>query len=160
MEKAFKSILFEGVVLAILLSQIIQPTTVIGRSMYPHLKDGDYLVLNKKAYVFEEPEYGDIITFPRDGELLIKRIIGKPGDTIVIKGGKVYRNGSRVDDYVADDVITEPEMTVKLNSNQYFVLGDNREGSLDSRNHEVGTVKEDEIEGKAIFRLYPHMGKL
>ena len=162
MEKAFDSIvliLTEGIVLAILILHFISPARVIGCSMYPHLEELDYLVCNEGAYIIGEPEYGDIIIFKKDKHY-IKRVIGKPGDTIVIKGGKVYRNGSRIEDYVADGVITGPEMTVELDQDEYFVLGDNRECSTDSREEDFGTVKKDEIVAKAVFRICPNPGWL
>ena len=72
----------------------------------------------------------------------------------------MYRNGNRIEDYVDDEVITDPEMAVELDQDEYFVLGDNRENSGDSREERIGTVKEDEIRAKAVFRLYPHMGRI
>ena len=114
--------------------------------------------MNKNIYRHSDPEYGDIIIFPREGKLLIKRVIGKPGDTIDIKEGKVYRNGEAIDDYT--DLYTEPEMTRALDEDEYFVLGDNRTVSLDSRSPDVGTVRKSEIIGKAFLRLFPRTGKI
>ena len=150
--------IFAGIGLALLILQFVQPTLVSGDSMDPYLKHHDYLIMNKNIYRHSDPEYGDIIIFPREGKLLIKRVIGKPGDTIDIKEGKVYRNGEAIDDYT--DLYTEPEMTRALDEDEYFVLGDNRTVSLDSRSPDVGTVRKSEIIGKAFLRLFPRTGKI
>ena len=146
-----------GVALAFLVLQFIQPTLVNGDSMDPYLKNGDYLIMNKVAYTKSDPEYGDVIIFPREGHLLIKRVIGKPGDKIEIRDGKVYKNGEQ-SDFV--DVYTEPEMTVTLKDDEYFCLGDNRDVSKDSRDVGVGNIKKSEIRGKAVIRLFPRPGKI
>ena len=146
-----------GVALAFLVLQFIQPTLVNGDSMDPYLKNGDYLIMNKVAYTKSDPEYGDVIIFPREGHLLIKRVIGKPGDKIEIRDGKVYKNGEQ-SDFV--DVYTEPEMTVTLKDDEYFCLGDNRDVSKDSRDVGVGNIKKSERRGKAVIRLFPRPGKI
>lgn len=147
-----------GIGLALLILQFVQPTLVNGDSMDPYLKNGDYLIMNKFIYKHSEPEYGDVVIFPRDGKLLIKRVIGKPGDKIEIKEGKVYRNDTAIEDYV--DIYTEPELVRTLDEDEYFCLGDNRSVSLDSRYDEVGNVKKKEIRGKAFVRIFPHPGKI
>lgn len=147
-----------GVVLALIILTFIQPTLVNGDSMSPYLEDGDYLIMNKTAYNNSDPEYGDVIVFKNDGKLLIKRVIGKPGDAIEIKDGKVYRNNKAIDDYV--NVYTEPDISTKLSDDQFFVLGDNREVSLDSRFPDVGNISKSDIRGQAVLRLFPHFGKI
>lgn len=160
MNNVTKSILtaFAGVALAVIVLTFIRPVLVSGDSMYPYLKDKDYLIMMKKAYKDKDPEYGDIVVFPRSGVLIIKRVIGKPNDTIEIRDGKVYRNHEAINDYT--DSYTEPNMTVVLDKNEYFCLGDNREISLDSRDPRIGTVKRSEIKGKAVIRLFRKFGKI
>lgn len=145
-----------GVVLALIILAFIQPTLVNGDSMSPYLEDGDYLIMNKTAYENADPDYGDVIVFKNDGKLLIKRVIGKPGDSIEIKDGNVYRNGELIDDYV--DIYTEPEVSTELDYGEFFVLGDNREVSLDSRFPDVGNVQRSTICGRVILRLFPNFG--
>ena len=145
-----------GVVLALIILAFIQPTLVNGDSMSPYLNDGDYLIMNEYAYKNADPEYGDVIVFKSDGKLLIKRVIGKPGDTIEITDGSVYRNGELIDDYV--DIYTEPEVSTQLEYEEFFVRGDNREVSLDSRFPDVGNVRKGTILGQAVLRLFPNFG--
>ena len=142
----------------------IQPHQVKGLSMYPTLDNGEYLLTNKVTYRFSQPQFGDIIIFraPHNEEYeYIKRIIGLPGDKIKISKGKFYLNGVVLDEslYLADDIITFQERYLKENveitvpPDSYFVAGDNRPHSSDSR--DFGPVPEDNIVGKAWLRYWP-----
>lgn len=152
-----------AVIVAVIILQFIKPTFVKETSMMPTLQEYNFLFLSKQAYRFGEPKQGDICVFHTklktqtgDEKLLIKRIIGLPGDTINIKDGKVSINGEVLDEpytlenytsgYVEDQVVPEDSL---------FVMGDNRQNSVDSRDPNVGFVKIDDVYGKAIFRLYP-----
>lgn len=137
-----------------------QRTEVIGSSMVPTLEDGNQLITDKITYRFREPERFDIIVFPHgsEKEYYIKRIIGMPGETVNIdEDGTIYIDGSVLEeDYGYGR--TEPQergAEVVLSDNEYFVLGDNREVSLDSRYTEVGNIPRSIIIGRAWLRLYP-----
>jgi len=134
----------------------VQSNVVIGPSMEPDLHDGQRLLVNRAVYWFSDPERGDVITFHApDGhqEDYIKRIIGLPGDTIEIKAGAVFVNGSQLDEpYIADApgyVVGELEVP----PDNYFVLGDNRRNSNDS--HSGWTVPRTNIIGKAWLSIWP-----
>lgn len=151
------------VVLAfLLLNYVAQRTLVDGTSMNPTLQNNDSVLVEKLSYRFGEPERYDIIVFrflPKEETYYIKRIIGLPGETVQIIDGYVYINGELLeDDPLADDVMdiagraSEP---ITLGENEYFVLGDNRNGSSDSRMESVGNVTESQIVGKAFIRIWP-----
>ena len=137
-----------------------QRTEVIGSSMVPTLEDGNQLITDKITYRFREPKRFEIIVFPHEPnhEYYIKRIIGMPGETVEIANdGTIYINGEVLEeDYGYGD--TRPEAlsgSVELGEDEYFVLGDNREVSLDSRYFEVGNIPRSIIIGRAWLRLYP-----
>lgn len=135
-----------------------QKTHVIGKSMEPTLHDGDQLVIDKLSYRFGEIERFDIIVFPYEPKLYyIKRVIGLPGETISIEDGHVLVDGERVDDAFGFDIIEEygNNLPITVPDNEYFVMGDNRNNSSDSRYTDVGTISEDEIIGKAFVRIWP-----
>jgi signal peptidase I len=148
---------------AILVSSFIilfvyQPVKVEGSSMEPGLEDQERIFINKLVYRLENIQHGDIVVFryPRDPrKSFIKRVIGVPGDTIRISRGHVYRNGQLVaESYVTEEFADErsyPETVVPANS--YFVLGDHRSMSNDSR--DFGPVQRDFIYGKAVFGYWP-----
>jgi signal peptidase I len=125
------------------------PAKVSGDSMYPTLHNKDRGFINRFATVFN---YGDIIIFKEDGELLVKRILGKPGDTITIRNGQVYRNNLIVvETYLKSETYTSVgigSQIVILRTNEYFVLGDNRDNSSDSR--DFGAVNKSNILGKFV----------
>ena len=147
-----------------------QRTVVDGDSMYPYLKDKDNIIVEKLSYRFGEIERYDIIVFnyhdpfKKEDVYYIKRVIGMPGETIYIKDGLVclvdengedvylnedygyYSDAKKMQSYLAAVPITIPE-------GQYFVLGDNRNNSYDSR--QIGLIKEEDILGKAWLRFYP-----
>lgn len=158
-----------AVLIAILIMQFIRPTIVKQSSMEPTFYENHYLILSKQAYGLfgNEPQPGEIVVFQSDlldengrEKLLIKRVIGVPGDTIQIRNGKVYRNGDLLkEEYLAEGCLTYPEYvdeeTYRVPTGQYFLMGDHREVSVDSRAEEVGFVPGDLIVGKVVFRLYP-----
>lgn len=153
-----------GIVVAIVVIQFIMPTMVEGISMEPNLESGDYLLVSKQAYTNDRtPEKGDVIVFvshqkDADGKYkkLVKRVIAVPGDTVAVEGGKVYINGEEInDDYTKDGITNGEVVPVEVPEGSVFCLGDNRLHSTDSRFLEVGFVREETIEGKAFFRVYP-----
>lgn len=137
-----------------------QRTVVIGSSMEPTLYDEDNLIVDKISYRFHEPERYDVIVFPyEDGTYYIKRIIGMPGETVRIdENGSIYINEERISESYGKEVIEDPgcaEDDIILGENEYFVLGDNRNNSMDSRDERVGLISGDEIIGKAFLRIFP-----
>ena len=140
-----------------------QRTTVSGESMYDTLDDGDNLWINKFTYRFNDPERFDIVVFPyQDSSVFyIKRIIGLPGEKIRIdKEGTIYINNEPLkEDYgyevINPDMIGRADHNIVLGEDEYFVMGDNRNNSKDSRFEDVGNIKRDELEGKAVLRIWP-----
>ena len=138
-----------------------QRTMVDGSSMEPTLSDGDNLIVDKISYRFKEPERYDIIVFPyrhAENTYYIKRIIGLPGETIQIIDGYVYINGEELGEHYGMEVMLESgiaEEAIELGADEYFVLGDNRNHSSDSRDSKVGVLKRSEIIGRAWVRIYP-----
>ena len=146
-----------ALVLSVLLFKIIFNVSIVsGTSMNPTLHDGNLLLLN---HLFYEPEYNDIVVFENEERgLLVKRIIGMPGDTIEIHNSVVYRNGVPLEeDYIHSGYFGPGDMTgpVTVEDGHIFVMGDNRPDSYDSRYNGVGQVSEDLILGGAILRVYP-----
>lgn len=139
---------------------VIHNTIVRGSSMEPTLSNNDMILIDKLAYVIGEPARYDMVVFAYDQESdFIKRIIALPGETVQITNGIVYVNGFKLDSdtYGKESIknagsAAEP---ITLGDNEYFVLGDNRNNSVDSRKDSVGKVKRSEIDGRAVFRLYP-----
>lgn len=139
-----------------------QRTEVDGSSMEPTLYDGDNLIVDKISYRFRDPERFDIIVFPfqyKPETFYIKRIIGLPGETVQIDGqGNIYINGELLTEGYGREVI-KPEHIgrawepIVLGEDEYFVLGDNRNNSEDSRSGNIGPVNRDTIAGKAWFHL-------
>lgn len=140
-----------------------QRTEVSGSSMYDTLEDGDNLWINKLAYRFHDPERFDIVVFPyQDSSVYyIKRIIGLPGETVRIEeDGTIYINNEPLEENygyetISPSMIGRADEDIVLGENEYFVMGDNRNDSKDSRFEEVGNIKRDELEGKAAFRIWP-----
>ncbi|MCR5212742.1 MAG: signal peptidase I [Lachnospiraceae bacterium] len=141
---------------------VAQRTVVEGNSMSPTLKNGDNLIVSKITYKVKDPERFDIIVFPfRESKdtNYIKRIIGLPGETVQIdREGNIYINQKKLEENYGAEKIKNPGIAdepIKLGADEYFVLGDNRNDSKDSRFADVGNIKRSTIIGKAVFRLYP-----
>lgn len=160
---------------------VFQPTRVVGSSMEPNLHNNDYVFVSKLSHTFASvPEYGDIVIIDSrifrdrsikdditdpvstylsvlklteiDNHIWIKRVIGKPGDTIEIKDGKIYRNGSLLDEpYIKEAMKPAPPKKVTIPANQVYVLGDNRNNSSDSRY--IGPVPISHVLGKVVMVL-------
>ncbi len=127
---------------------------VLGKSMEPTIMDGDRVTVDREAYMDADPERGDIVLLKHDETQLIqngKRIIGLPGETITFEGGAVYVDGVKLDEpYLAPGTRTESEIKeFRIPSGSYFVLGDNRQGSADSRLW--GTIPVSAIRGKILL---------
>jgi len=134
----------------------VQSVKVVGASMEPNVHNGQYLVVSKVAYWFHPPRRGDVVVFhsPQNPDQdIIKRVIALPGETVEIKGGKVYINGTPLEEpYIAE----EPRYDLPpqyVSEDCYFVLGDNRNYSSDS--HVWGVVPEKNIIGKAWICYWP-----
>lgn len=139
-----------------------QRTVVEGSSMETTLQDGDNLIVNKVCYRVGEPKRFDIIVFPylyEDNTYYIKRVIGLPGETVYIDDeGVIYINGKELNEHYGAEIIQNAGLAatpITLAEDEYFVLGDNRNRSEDSRFSDVAEIKRDDIIGKAIFRIYP-----
>lgn len=141
---------------------VVQRTVVSGTSMLDTLKDGDNLMVEKVSYRLSDPKRFDVIVFypygREDESYYVKRIIGLPGETVQIIGDEIYIDGKLLEENYGRDPMTYSgiaEEPVKLDNDEYFVLGDNRKISKDSRYEDVGPVDRDLIEGRALFRIYP-----
>lgn len=138
-----------------------QRTHVSGESMENTLDDGDQLIVDKITYRFKDPERFDIIVFPfhyKENTYYIKRIIGLPGETVQIVDGTIYINGEVLQESYGREVIQDPGIAaepITLGEDEYFVLGDNRNQSSDSRDPSVGLIHRDEIVGRAWLRIWP-----
>ena len=162
MKELIKDIVI-ALVIVLVITAVIKPTIVKEHSMEPTLHENNYLLINKLAYKIGDEKQGDIIVFKSsledesgNAKLLIKRIIGLPGDTVTIADGKVFINGIQIhEEYLNDGITTGEVNDYVVPANHFFVMGDNRIVSIDSRNPDVGCVSEDDILGKAFVRLYP-----
>ena len=131
-------------------------TFMVGQSMSPQIEQGEAVLINKAAYTFLKPKRYDLIAFQNtDGRVCIRRVIGLPGETVNIKDGYVYINGKVPEKFFEASAGGLASEEIKLASNEYFVLGDNRVGSEDSRISTIGNVTEDMIIGNAWIRLLP-----
>lgn len=146
----------------VIITYVGQRTAVNGDSMEPTLSDGNQLIMDKLSYHFRDPERYEVIIFPcpTDPDVYyIKRVIGLPGETIQIKNEKVYIDGRELTtETYGIAPIEEPGIAYEpltLGDDEYFVLGDNRPVSRDSRYEEVGPISRDTIEGRALVRIYP-----
>ncbi len=138
-----------------------QRTQVDGHSMENTLFDGDNLIVDKISYRFTDPKRFDIIVFPyhyKEDTYYIKRIIGLPGETVQIRDGEIYIDGAILEeDYGKETMLTSGRAAdqIQLGEDEYFVLGDNRNHSEDSRFDDVGNIERSEIIGRAFIRIWP-----
>ena len=138
-----------------------QRTVVDGYSMNDTLQDGDNLIVDKVSYRFSDIERFDIVVFRNHNDkhmYYIKRIIGLPGETVQIEGDHIYINGELLEEHYGKEAMDSPGRAyepITLGEDEYFVLGDNRNDSADSREPSVGNVQRDWIVGRAFFRITP-----
>lgn len=171
MKKVLREILSTGLYLLIVLcltylviAFVGQRTEVNGASMEPTLSDEDNLIVDKITYRFHDPERFDIIVFPykfKEKTYFIKRIIGLPGETVQIDAeGNIYIDGEILEESYGREVISAEHIglagePITLGADEYFVMGDNRNNSTDSRVAQVGNIKRDDIIGRAWLRIWP-----
>ncbi|MBR1931864.1 MAG: signal peptidase I [Lachnospiraceae bacterium] len=171
MNKVLKELLSTGIYLLVVLlltylfiHYVGQRTQVDGESMETTLSNGDNLIVDKITYRFNDPKRFDIIVFPfkyKENTYYIKRIIGLPGETVQIDNdGNIYINGELLEESYGREII-RPETVgraaqpIELGEDEYFVLGDNRNNSSDSRTEAVGNIKRQDIVGRAWVRIWP-----
>ena len=169
MKEILRDILIAAAI-ALIVIQFVRPVVVHETSMTDTLQPGDYLLMNKIIYKNHEAERGDIVVLHSDlkqdngrEKLLIKRVIGLPGDTVFISDNSVYINGELLEeDYIREPGVVPGDIDITVPEGEYFVMGDNRGNSIDSRSEEVGCVKHEDLVGKAFFRLFPfkNIGKI
>ncbi len=157
--------LYLGIILGctyLIVHFVAQRTEIEGTSMAATLFDGDQVLINKMQYRFKEPKRYDIVAFPyryEQNTFYVKRIIGLPGETVRIDAqGTIFVNEEALDEHFGAEVINQPGNAAtprKLEKDEYFVLGDNRNDSIDSRDSSVGIIRRSEIIGKVFFRMYP-----
>ncbi len=169
MKKVLKEILSTSLYLLFVLCAIYlvihfvgQRTQVQGSSMEPKLSSDDNLIVDKISYRFHDPERFDIVVFPfryEENTFYIKRVIGLPGETIRIdEMGNILIDGNILDESYGKEVIQNPGRAyeeIVLADDEYFLMGDNRNNSTDSRDPSVGNVRRDEIVGRAWLRIWP-----
>lgn len=141
---------------------VMQRTEVSGNSMLPTLANQDSLLVDKLSYRFKTPERFDIVVFPfemTDETFFIKRIIGLPGETVQItEDGRIWINGTVLEEHYGMEVIKEPGRAIDpvvLGEDEFFVMGDNRNNSMDSRDPLVGNIHKKDLIGKAWIRILP-----
>ena len=164
LREALGMVVYMGIVLGVtflIITYVGQRTHVSGASMKNTLNDGDHLIVDKITYRMREPVRYDIIVFPfryKENTFYIKRIIGLPGETVQIAGGEIYIDGEILKESYGREVIKDPgiaESPIELGEDEYFVLGDNRNESSDSRDPSVGKIRREEIVGRAWLRIWP-----
>lgn len=169
MNKKLKEILSTSIYLLVVMVLTFMVVTYVGQrakvqggSMEPMLHDGDNLIVDKLSYRFGDPQRFDIIMFPfryKEKTYYIKRIIGLPGETVYIdQEGVIYINGEVLREFYGKEIITDPGRAfepITLGEDEYFVMGDNRNNSSDSRDPVVGNIHRDELIGKAWMRIWP-----
>ena len=169
MKKVLKEVLSTSVYILFVLCAVYlvihfvgQRTQVLGSSMEPKLSSEDNLIVDKISYRFHDPERFDIIVFPfryEDNTFYIKRIIGLPGETVQIdEDGNIIIDGEILEEGYGKEVIASPGRAyeeIQLGDDEYFVMGDNRNSSVDSRDPSVGNIMRDEIIGRAWLRIWP-----
>lgn len=154
------NLIFYGVVaivVVIFLKFVLVPGSVSSGSMSPTINSGDYIVANGLAYLVKSPQRGDVVCFKSDefNEMMVKRIIGLPGDEISFRDGYVCINGEvQYEPYINPSVETNSPKTFSVPDGSYFMLGDNREDSLDSRFWDNPYISRDKIIGKYFYTMF------
>ena len=152
-------IIYGSIILAIILIRtfIVTPVRVNGTSMYPTLEDGEIMILNKMNYKFSDIKRYDIVVVKTENNKIIKRVIGLPGETLKYENNILYIDGQEVKEIYLKEETEDFNLNElgykKIPQDCYFVIGDNRDNSSDSRI--IGCVKENQIEGKANLVLLP-----
>lgn len=165
-KKKFNSFIFKSILIiitSIVISNIIFSNfifaSVIGPSMEPSLSDQDLVLIFKNAYIRTTPKFLDIVAIRSKNENnppIIKRIIATPNDKIEIKNSKVFINGhALVEPYIKETMDDNVNLSIVLPKNNYFVMGDNRNNSIDSRDSSIELISSDKIIGKAIISINP-----
>lgn len=144
----------------VLVFSIGMRTSVIGDSMEPALHNGQEILMNRILYRISTPKRGDVVVFLPNGNqnthFYVKRVVGLPGETVQIREGNVYIDGTLLEENELFDKIADPGIAqneLLLEGDEFFVLGDNRNSSEDSRSGNIGAVKKDDIIGKAWFHM-------
>lgn len=134
----------------------------VGQSMEPAIYSGDRVLVNRLVYRIKAPNYGDLIVFKPNGNenahYHIKRVVGLPGDTVTIESGRVFIDGELLNEEILTESMSDPGVAgdpIKLGEDEYFVLGDNRNNSEDSRSADIGNVRREDIMGLAWFNITP-----
>lgn len=159
---------FVVIFLAVALTYFVgMRTSVIGDSMEPALSNGQEILINRFLYKLSSPKRGDVVVFLPNGNqnthYYVKRIIGLPGETVQIINGKVYIDGELLEEDERFDKMIDPGIAgneIMLAGNEYFVLGDNRNSSEDSRSGNIGSIEKNTIIGKAWFHLKDTEGEI
>lgn len=168
-KKFFKSLLLWVIEIALvilaaylIIEYAVEKTTVMGVSMNTTLNDGEKIIINKLAYLRDDPKRNDVIVFSQSknghGYYNMKRVIGLPGETLEIINGEVYIDGEKLQEVIPVETMRLAGLADKaiiLGENEFFVLGDNRNYSEDSRFANIGMVVKNDIIGKAWMRLEP-----
>lgn len=147
------------IILSIAFALLFRTNSVSGSSMEPNYSSGDIVITQKKT---KELSRGDVVTLngnrmtAESGDIapnMIKRIVGEPGDNVVLKNNKLYINNEQIKEvYISEEMVNVADAEYELADDEYFVLGDNRNHSTDSRDY--GPVKKDWIDGRAVYTLY------
>lgn len=149
-------------VIGLLIFFLARPSFIVGSSMLPTFEEGDMVLVERLSQFLSPPKVGDVVVAQshirldeKHDKVIIKRVIGLPGDHIIITEGSVYVNGQEIDDSYTYEKITDGEIDAVVPDKHIFLLGDNRLNSNDSRSAEVGMVPMADLRGKVWLRLWP-----
>ncbi|MCK9221784.1 MAG: signal peptidase I [Limnochordia bacterium] len=162
LQEAVEILVLASILAFFFMTFIARAFTIDGPSMLPTLTDGERLLIDKVTYRFRPPKRGEIVVFKYPASpkhYFIKRVVALPGDVVAIKHGKLLLNGNPVDEPYINQQMWDELDPVEVPEDSFFVLGDNRNNSKDSRSKDVGFVPRDLIIGRAIWRYWP-LGKL